>query len=269
MTKQKYVVLSVNENPQYQFYLPLVCWAWKQFGWDVILFCGEANRTLTLAMSYAEALDMANVHRLVVDGYKSETVAQISRLYAASLYGHHEDYLMTSDIDMVPLSDYWQFDPEKITVWGHDLTGFQHIPICYVCMKRTRWVEVMGLTHHRYNDLIKRDLDSMPNAKSEDSVKRWVVDQDLLTDRINAVNFPKEFVPRGSGANGYPIGRVDRSAWSLEHTQLIDCHLMRDIYLNSDNLTKTLLLLYKVFPGEDFQWFIDYTNDFSNLVKNG
>ena len=203
-----------------------------------------------------------------IDDYRSDTVAQISRLYAASLYGNDHDYLMTSDIDMLPLSDYWQFNPEDITVWGHDLTGYQHMPICYIGMKRTRWVEVMGLTSHQYNNLIKRDLDSMPNAKSQDQEKRWVVDQDLITDRINAVNFEKKFVSRETLSTGYPKGRVDRSSWSLDHPQMIDAHMFRGIYESPDSLKyrATMHLLKKVWPDQDFKWFEDYCADFKKLL---
>jgi hypothetical protein len=265
---RKYVVLSVDDNPQYVYYLPLVVWAWRKFGWEVMLFVAsdEIEGSIWKALKYVEGeIDMHRVN--LQHPYDQNTIAQISRLYAACLYGHSEDYLMTSDIDMLPLSDYWKFDPEKITTWGHDLTGFEHYPICYIGMKRSRWVEVMNLSSHRYNDMIKRDLKSMPNANCLDPQKRWVVDQDLITARINAVTFEKENVSRGSGSNGYPIGRVDRSAWTLEHPQFIDCHCLRDIYLNPDHLAKTLLLLFKIWPEEDFTWFKEYTIEFANYLR--
>jgi hypothetical protein len=261
---RKYVILSLNDNPTYSFYLPLVVWAWRKIGWEpIVFFAGsEIEGSVWLGLKYVDG--EIGLHRVEVQHpYESNTIAQVSRLYATCLYGHKDDYLMTSDIDMLPLSDYWQFDPEKITTWGHDLTNYEHYPICYIGMKRTRWVEVMGLTSHQYDKMIKRDLDSMPNAKSMDFEKRWVVDQDLITARIKAVTFEKENVSRGSGSNGYPIGRVDRSAWTLEHPTLIDCHMLRDIYTNPDSLAKTLLLLFKAFPNDDFTWFKEYTEEFS------
>lgn len=264
----RYVVLSVNENPQYIFYLPLVVWAWKKFGWNPIVFCsGQKTQTRVFETVVNLCLHSHEIWKVgPIEKYNSDTIAQVSRLYAACLYGHKEDYLMTSDVDMLPLSDYWQFNPEKITTWGHDLTNFQHYPICFIGMKRTRWVEVMGLSSHNFNDMMKRDLDRMPNAQSADSAKLWVTDQDLITEKINNVTFDKVHVPRGSGANGYPIGRVDRSAWTLEHAQFIDAHMLRDIYLNPDHLAKTLLLLYKVWPNENFKWFTEYTNEYSKLI---
>lgn len=266
MMNQKYIVLSINENPEYSFYLPLVVWAWKKFGWNAIVFySGLGDRCSSLAIKNT---DLSNVmfHNVQVEEYRSDTIAQVSRLYAACPYGHKDDYLMTSDVDMLPLSDYWQFDREKIGIWGHDLTGFQHMPICYIGMKRPRWIEVMGLTSHLYTKMIKRDLDSMPNAKSSNFEEWWSVDQQLITARINAVNFPKQNVSRGSGANGYPIGRVDRSAWSLNHEQFIDCHMLRSIWKNPDHLARTMLLLYKIWPNENFTWFRTYAENFASIA---
>lgn len=260
----KIISLSVNESPQYIFYLPLTVWAWRKIGFEPLLFYTEETKELLLTNKYAR---LTFHHKLNVEGYKSETVAQISRLYAACLYGHKDDFIMTGDIDMIPLSNYWKPDNDKINIWGWDLTAFQHIPICYIGMKRTRWVEVMGLSSHLYNTLIKRDLDSIPNAKSSNFEDWWSVDQQLITERINSVTFPKEIFWRGSLANGYAHGRVDRSAWTLDHTELIDCHMMRDIYNNPDNLAKTMLLLYKSFPNDNFDWFTQYVEEYKQLVK--
>lgn len=259
----RYVILSVDENPQYQFYLPLVCWAWRKFGWTpFIMYRGKRNPTWDYV--FATSGYPSGVFLDAINGYKNETIAQIARLYAGCCFTSNV-YVMTSDIDMLPLSDYWDVDTTKITVWGHDLTGYQHMPICYIGMTSQRWIELMGLSSDDHDRFIKRDLDSLPNAKSEDSVKRWVVDQDLITERINGVQFDKLFVPRGIYNNGYPIGRVDRSAWHLMHDQFIDCHMLRDIWKSPDNLAKTLLLLYKIWPEEDFAWFQEYTEKFTLL----
>jgi hypothetical protein len=264
---KKYVVLSVNENPKYLFYLPLTAWAWRYFGWEVMLFMDGLNDQppiFELAHSYSPPLIKFG-SKLLVDGYKSETVTQISRLYGACVLPT-DSYIMTGDLDMIPLSDYWKPDESKITVWGHDLTSYQHVPICYIGMPAQRWIEVMGITSNDYNAMIKRDLDRMPNAKSQVFHEWWSVDQQLITDRINACQFEKDFVYRGTYPNGYAKGRVDRSAWHLNHEQFIDAHLMRDIYINEVNFNKTMELLHKVWPDEEFTWFKEYTNEFKKLL---
>lgn len=123
---KKYIVLSVNDNPDYLYYVPLTCWAWKQFGWEPIIFFNRQNNDVTLEtieFVFQQLIQqeipshVARVHQ--IDGYRSDTVTQVSRLYAHLTMTGMVDpdykmpadmcsYLMTGDIDMLPLSDYWK-----------------------------------------------------------------------------------------------------------------------------------------------------------------
>lgn len=199
-------------------------------------------------------------------GYRSDTITQVSRLYAACI--QKDAYLMTGDIDMIPLSDYWQPKEDEITIYGHDLTGYTQYPICYIGMPSNRWVEVMGLTSDDYNALIKRDLDLMPQAKDPDFYKYWFTDQELITKRIGQTEFKKTIINRGQYPNGLAKGRVDRANWDLNqlHSPYIDSHLLRDICKNAKNLNDTLALLYMIWPEEDFSWFVDYVFEFKKLA---
>lgn len=267
---KKHIVLSVNSNPDYLYYTPLVCWAWRQFGWEPIIFYeGQFLDTTILSQAYS----VATFHRLKpAPGYRSDTITQVSRLYAGCVA---DGYLMTGDIDMIPLSDYWHppANENAITIWGHDLTGYTHYPICYIGMSAEQWRAVMGLVDNNFNGLIFRDLERMPDAKNPDFYKYWFTDQELITQRINETQFEKIFIHRTQYPNGFATGRVDRGAWSLDHKQLIDCHALRDMYKGSDtgamNLAKTMRLLYRVWPQEDFTWFRDYTLEFRKLANNG
>jgi len=253
---KKYIVLSVNENPEYLYYLPLTCWAWRKFGWTPIVFTsGVVPENFRVETPLVFPLKE-------IDGYRSDTIAQVSRLYAGAISLNGDPIIMTGDVDMIPLSDYWNPQDGDITIYGHDLTGYVHYPICYIAMNKHRWVEVMGLSGNDYDALIKRDLDTLPQARADfDPVRRWVSDQDLITKRLNETQFKKVFVSRGTLTNGYPVGRVDRSAWTIDHQQLIDCHLFRGLYEPANvKFDATLELLRKVWPNEDFTWFIDHTN---------
>jgi len=165
---KKYTVLSVNDNPQYLFYLPLTIWCWKKMGWNPItMFVGDAGKVINLLMNagFNEISNLSQLERL--PQYESAMIAQVSRLYASVTIGvEKEDYLMTGDIDMLPLSDYWKPDFNKITCWGHDLAGFGHYPICYIGMTKEKWDQVMMLNGTDYNSFIKRDLDNLPQARS-------------------------------------------------------------------------------------------------------
>lgn len=271
---KKYIVLSVDDNPDYLYFTPLTVWAWRKFGWDVILmYNGEITEfTDAVLYKYAKLDSVGEVAK--IDGYRSDTITQVSRLYASCLCISmipelQEDYyLMTGDVDMIPISDYWKPNENEITVYGYDLTGYTHYPICYIGMPHTKWIEVMGLTSSDYNALIKRDLDTLPQAKDQDFYKYWFTDQDLITKRLQETQFPVTIINRGQYSNGYARGRVDRGAWTLQHKEFIDAHLFHQLYHkgNEDKFEKTLDLLEKVWPEEDWAWFILYTQEFRKLT---
>lgn len=264
----KYVVLSVNDNPDYLYFTPLTCWAWRQFGWEPIVMFNNIKLSDEFISVINATSDFSSIPVKNIEPYRSDTVTQVSRLYAACVQG---GYLMTGDIDMIPLSDYWQPNENEITVWGHDLTGYGHYPICYIGMPSTRWVEVMGLTSKDYNALIKRDLDSLPQAKDPDFYKYWFTDQDLITQRLKQTQFPVKSILRGQYPNGYAKGRVDRGAWTLDHKEFIDAHLHHQVYHkgNEWKFQNILDLLYKVWPHEDFSWYIDFHHEFKKLTGHG
>lgn len=269
---KKYIILSVNDDPKYLFHLPLTTWAWKYFGWEPILFsllppsgatiftdiCGRYNLEYIHAQKENEYF-LAQIH-----GYQPETITQCSRLYGSCVV--EDGYLMTGDIDMIPLSDYWKPDLDKLTVYGRDLTDY-HYPICYIGMDSYKWREVMSIDGDDYQYYMQRELMSLPQAKSTDKVKRWVTDQDLITERIDASSFVPERVDRGTYKNGYPIGRVDRSAWTLDHKQFIDAHLPHDVLTNEHSFKKVLELLHTVWPTEDWKWYINYYREFKKMMK--
>lgn len=263
----KHIILSTNWNPDYLYYTPLTVWAWRRIGWEPIIFY-EGDRTpafeLVNEISGVEFFQLSPQ-----EGYRSDTITQVSRLYGACVVG---GYLMTGDIDMIPLSDYWKpSDRDVITIWGHDLTGFTHYPICYIGMQHTKWIEVMGLSNNDYNNLMRQDLSCMPQAKDTDFYKYWFTDQELITQRIDQTEFEKVMINRGQYPNGYAKGRVDRGTWSLDHAEFIDCHALRDMYKPTDtglgNLAKTMRMLELVFK-EDFSWFQDYTAEFRKVSNN-
>lgn len=253
---KKYIVLSVNDSPDYLFHVPLTVWAWRYFGWEPILFyCGWANGMTTLISNTLD-YNKENEHFLYpIEGYKSETITQVSRLYGACVA---DGYLMTGDIDMLPLSDYWKPDLDKLTVWGRDLTDY-HYPICYIGAPSEIWIDIMNLSSS-YNLEIKRDLRQQKNM--------WVLDQDIITERINESGFIPFRKDRGTdGRTGYPKGRIDRSNWRLDHKQYIDAHMFHGIQNDDTKFKKTLEMLHTVWPKEDFKWWIEYYKEFKKICQ--
>jgi hypothetical protein len=273
---KKYAIVSVNDNIDYLYYLPLTVWSWQHIGWEVIVFYNGENNDL---LKYVKDIIPVNsIYELKPqEGYRSDTITQISRLYGICV---NDGYLMTIDIDMLALSDYWQPNKDKITVYGHDLTGFTDYPICYIGMDSLKWADVMNIKDSDYNKHIKRDLDGLTQARSTDFYQYWGTDQNHITARLKQYGLSNvDFINRGQYSNGYAKGRIDRGSWSLDHEQFIDCHMHRDIFKAFQNKDhehhnlyvkkwkETLEMLYKVWPNENWDWFKEYTQEYAKLTQ--
>src|SRR5688500_6924379 len=101
---KKYIILSVNDNPDYLYHVPLVCWAWRKLGWEpIVFFQGHMIDSSTTMVFRTTKISESNGWQLEKHrDYQSETITQVSRLYASCIV---DGYLMTGDIDMLPLSD--------------------------------------------------------------------------------------------------------------------------------------------------------------------
>lgn len=223
---KRYVILACDNNPEYRQCLQLVKWAWQKVGWEAIVL--EPFETTE---------------------YRSATIAQVMRLYASALdMFEPDDILMTSDADMVPLTNYWNPDPNVITVFGHDLTDFNHVPMMYIAMTKTKWREVMNITGNDLRAMMERDLPHT-NAKSDVFFEWWHVDQDIITDRLKA--FPFVNIKRGTSAKNrnYPTGRVDRANNCLIlDDQLIDFHLPRNMKANINKIRAVINTSFGGWP---------------------
>jgi len=272
---KRYIVLSVNDDPEYLQYVPLTVWSWQLIGWEVILlyYGSVLSKSFNLINEHATF----NGHFLnKIDGYRGDTITQISRLYGASTVKPN-DMVMLGDIDMLALSDYWKPSPELMTIYGHDLTDFRNIPMCYVAMIADKWDHLIDYTDTDITKLIKRDLDKLPQAKSEDFYTYWESDQDLLTKRIKETAIPKQFINRGKIHNGLAQGRVDRGEWSLFHNgNYIDCHQHRELYkifkktdrqeIVEKKWREHTAMLQAVWPNENFKWYFHFLEKFAALV---
>jgi len=222
----KTAVLSTNDNLNYLLYLPYVQKAWNCLGWNTLTFyLGKEN------------LESSEQNKIVkikeINPYKEATVVQISRLFA---HNYLDGLIMTSDIDMMPLSNYWQPTDDKIHCYGSDLTYYRHHPICYISATKRQWQSLIPETS------IKDLLDKYPQAKSNNFNEWWFVDQDIITERIE-INKNRIIIPR-TFDNNFALGRIDRVDWEFtknRNTIKIDSHLLRPF---NKQETENLLLKY-------------------------
>lgn len=206
----RYVILSTDDNPRYTVYKNLVDLMWRVFEWEPVW-----------------------VEPITCIGLTSATRAQLARLYACTNESFkHNDYLLTSDADMIPLSAYWNpHEDSTITTWGRDLTDY-HYPICYIGGSVIDWIDVMQIDK---SILIEKHVWRDINDKLMRRTSPWCLDQDIITHKLHNYGIESiEHVDRGIDTETrYPIGRLDRSAWRFHpENHYTDCHLPHDFATN-------------------------------------
>lgn len=206
----KTVILSTNDHHDYFPYLEYAQKAWNKLGWNTFTFyMGDKNVGQT---------DENRIFKVSpIEEYRDITVLQCYRLL-----GHqyaNEGIIMTSDVDMIPLSNYWG-ENNKMTCYGSDLTGGKQYPMCYISAHTKEWRQIIAETD------IKELLDKYPCAKSDNFEDYWYTDQIIATERIKNIN--PILVKRGH-RQGFANGRIDRAMWDhsikMWERRYIDAHM--------------------------------------------
>lgn len=239
---KRYIVVSSNNNPDYYYYAPYIERAWNILGWDLCVMVTHDVDVNDLKLNNESTI----VVRLPkVEGLRDATVAQAGRLYAAN-YLPLDALIMTSDMDLLPLSNYWNPSIDNVTVYGHDLTWRTYFPMGYIAMSGDVWKSHMNLTYDTASDML-RDANETKIAFSEDWNEWWNFDWDLITKRLMPIKDNITFIDRGqvniAGAT-LAKGRVDRYNWTetLKQQEYIDAHLENNNVQHPDKLNKFLEL---------------------------
>lgn len=247
---KKYIVISSNSNPDYYFYAKYQEKAWNKLGWNICVMVTDDVNPLDLELSNP---DSVIIHLPQIPGLRRETVAQASRLYAAN-YLPLDSLIMTCDMDLIPLSDYWHPNPDEITVYGHDLTDFSYYPMGYVAMTGAKWKEKMKCTYNTTEDLLRDASETIVKgvqiAYASDWEKWWNFDWQLLTNRLKPFQAEITFINRGRRLTGtYAYGRVDRgdSMKIPPGETLIDAHCENNNVQHPDKLNKFLSLYEGIY----------------------
>lgn len=208
------VILSTNDHKNYIQYWKYVVAAWNNLGWNTLTFYLGSNID-----QFNQDIKNKIIQIQQIEGYKESTIVQVSRLFGCNYI--NDGIIMTSDIDMMPLSDYWKPKYEDITVYGFDLTNYKQIPICYISMHRDNWKKIVP------EKSIVELLDSYPLSKSNNFNEYWYTDQKIITERILKHKYTQ--IDRKKN-KGLALGRIDRVRWNEtknDNATKIDAHLPR------------------------------------------
>jgi hypothetical protein len=246
---ERIVVVSSNNNKDYLFYAPYICKAWNTLGWKVaIIVTHDVDVKL---LDNCNSGDNYIIQLPEIKGLRMETVAQASRLYAAN-YLPKDALIMTSDMDLLPLQNYWNPDVNDITVYGHDLTWFSYFPMGYIAMSGYNWAKYMNLTMNTAGDMERDGAIYKDMTTSDNWEQWWNYDWQMITDRLTPHKSNIKFVNRGqvdiAGAT-LAKGRVDRYNWkeTMKQDNLIDAHCHNNNVLHPDKLNDFEMVFEKVY----------------------
>jgi len=95
----------------------------------------------------------------------------------------------------------------------------------------------------------------------------WDKDQETIYQDLVYGAWPIKKHFRAKSPHQFATRRADRDGWPNEiPTDIIDAHLPRPGY-TEENFAKILNLFQTMYPEDDFQWMLDYRNEYVKLIN--
>lgn len=212
-------IMSVDDNPLYLDFWPLVSKVWKlRFNIEpVLIYFGNQN----VSTEYGTVIRIRPLNN--VDLYLQ---TQWARMFFTSK--DEESTFITSDIDMFPISR--NFFADQVASINENkyvhLYGLHRpIPMCYNIAKGKTFKKILDLPDS-FEESMKQLLDN--NFKGQHmGYNRWGIDEYYLTSKIEQYNDKNDLVLLKNDVSS----RLDRSNWpsSYEVDDYIDCHSLRPV----------------------------------------
>lgn len=264
------VVNSTDLNPVYAYFMPIVSRIWGTYmGYAPIslLYGSEEMWRSTKINSFLlnEINSTSQIHYVKpVSGYRSSTVMQLARVLTCAVTTlHNNDYVLTSDVDMIPLSKSYfkQMDRnKKFHIFSADAytditKGWEpsKFPMCYLGGVVEFWKEIFDIKTNDISAEVVRSLEGRADT--------WDNDEVYSSNKIRESKYYKGemqlMVRSWPGSRAFK--RLDREIWSFNgQPDLIDCHSLRPGYNHIDELTQ----LFNSYFKNDVQFLRNYTEKF-------
>lgn len=273
-------IVSTTYDDKYFWYLPLTAWAWNKLGVDVICFApmaierswcsnGELKKYELVLNTIKENDIKCRIEYFYAMPHKEATYAQCSRLYGAAIKDIPDyEFLVTGDIDMVVFKAPEGLLTDTLQVIGIDLVPHKQVPICYIFGSVMEWRRVFEIGDRKLQkclDDLLGDVDSLSMRGDF-----WSRDQEtaynmLAKNSINGVIVGKS---RTNGQNTFATLRYDRDdSYILERLSpdTIDYHMNRPGFTD-ENFAIILKVFQYHYPQENFDWLINYKNNYQRLL---
>lgn len=261
------VLLSSTLDCLYSVFMPIATVAWNICGWrPTFLLVGTHEEWKDRLEFQLSCRFGANVFWIPkIEGFADSTVAQLARLFGQQLLDDPSAFLMTGDVDMIPLcQSYWsiEFNSNQMMLWYGNAYPFDppRYPLCNIGATCQTWHEVIG------KPTLIQVLQSELGCKA-DKTTAWNFDELFVGQRIRSWNrFPSgvTIIPRKGSA---PLqDRADRVSWPIKTipTGLIDAHLPRPAY-EPQNAVRIENLLRAYYPAM-LTWVEEYLQNISRRI---
>ena len=245
------VVVGVDRNATYAFFLPIFAKLWGVLGYkpEALLvgsrsqWCSPSAPAWLALVARESRAAGANLHFLgddasVFAGFQPCNVAQTARLVGGSLPGVADDaYVLTGDVDMLPMPRMAEFLARGgsgaaghlfyANAYAHE--PLPHFPLCYVGMARSAWRSLVGDNGSPSATLFRilnANLGARAVHTSETAWHAWNFDEKWLSLRLSERKDFERFqrVDRDPSRD-----RVDRAWWDRcpPPSECVDCHALR------------------------------------------
>lgn len=245
---RKIAVVSSTNNHTYSFFAPIVSCIWhKRMGFEpLVIQVGEPDLKTAFSLKFAEEQYSAKIH-VIQDcaGLHDTTVAQVSRLFAACLIKDQDAYILTSDIDMLPIHHNYFNNVEIVTdnfiIYYYNAYDQHKFPICYLGASQKIWKSIMNIEEKSVFENLEQDLRKFLLSNPTD-LQIWNYDELLFEKQLWNYMQDNKIIKIYRNPKQ---DRIDRSDWNFNGTlqpQIIDCHALRPAY-DLCNFNKIMQLL--------------------------
>jgi hypothetical protein len=282
--KRKVVMAIDMEHVYYAWYAPLSSIIWYSMNWTpIIAFVGMNKTNMSPLFQFISDQTKAAGGQVVllnnnlpVHHYFPSTVISASRLalpFLSSL--HSDDYILTSDADMWPLTKEI-FDkeisyPASIHIFDPSDNRNPGVTysMCYIGMNASTWWEVLG--YKPGDDMIKivAGLRNYVNKGPMNKHDFWFVDQRSISKKIKAWRgYPKQLHFYKDRRRSHD--RIDRRPMGdkneLPSIKLVDTHCLIPGYIKK-NWKHLKQILTHLLTEEQLKFAENYAKRFCQILS--
>jgi hypothetical protein len=184
------VVAGVNNNSRY---MGAIEW-WFKYWLKIGSTAAKPILPILLSINMTDAQLPSiawgrTAHIDMDESIPSAMAAQLIRLYWPSTLVNFSGRVITTDIDMLPLStkifdNFTNVDPRTLIVYRDILRESRQVPICYVSATTPVWGEVMG-SESSFGQILQNLSSKLGGYSSIQGGNGWYTDQQILYSNIS------------------------------------------------------------------------------------